>query len=218
MIEADTHMTTKPQRSERLSVAAPLSSSEATGRLPLHPALEPSAPLLSVDDEVSTCARLQRLLTAKGFAVTCVRSMRAALDAAIQTQFAYAIVELRLGRDSGLELIKELHKLHPAIRVVVVTGSDSFASVILALRAGAVDYLPKPVKERELINALLGRTPMLPPVPDTPLGAERMYWEHIQRIFEQCDRNVTKAAQQMGMHRRTLQRILGKRAPSPRRM
>ena len=143
---------------------------------------------------------------------------RAALGAAAETAFAYAVVELRLGRDSGLELIKELREFHPSMRIVVATGFDSFASVALALKAGAVDYLAKPVDEGELVNALLGRTTMLPPVPETPLGLKRVCWEYIQRVFEQCDRNVTRAAQQLSMHRRTLQRILLKRAPCPRRM
>ena len=102
---------------------------------------------------------------------------------------------------------------HPSARIVVVTDADSFASVIVALRAGADDYIAKPVDEDELIDALLDRAPMLPPVPDMPLGLSRTCWEHVMRVYEQCDRNVTHTAQRLGMHRRSLQRFLGKRAP-----
>ena len=102
------------------------------------------------------------------------------------------------------------------MRIVVVTSFDSFASVILALRAGAVDYLSKPVNCRELVDALHGDGPALPAVPETPLGLDRIAWEHTQRIFEQCDRNVTRTAKLLGMHRRTLQRILLKRSPRMR--
>jgi two-component system response regulator RegA len=186
--------------------------------MPPHPVPDPLGPLLLVDDEASTRACLQRVLTRRGFAVTSVPSARAALAAAAETPFAYAVVELRLGYDSGLELIEQLHAFQPSMRIAVVTGFDSFASVILALKAGAVDYFAKPVDERALVDALLGRASMPPLVPATPLGLKRIYWEYIQRVFEQCGRNVSQAAQRLSMHRRTLQRVLAKRAPCPRQM
>jgi two-component system response regulator RegA len=99
------------------------------------------------------------------------------------------------------------------MRIVVVTAHDSCASVILVLRAGADDYLPKPVGEGELVDALLGRSPVLPPVPETPLRIERVRWEHTQWVLGQCGHNVSEAARRLRMHRRSLQRILGKRAP-----
>jgi two-component system response regulator RegA len=148
--------------------------------------------------------------------VTAVDGAQAALTAAAETEFAYAVVEMPPGKGSGLQLIKELHELYAPMRIVVVTDHDSFAAVILALRAGAADYLPKPLGENELVDALLGRAPTLPPVPETPLGLQRVYWEHIQRIFAQCGYNLSEAARRLRMHRRTLQRILGKRAPRPR--
>ena len=218
MIDASSNIATEPQRSECLHVTSSQPNHEAAARMLSQPVPESSAPLLLVDDEASTCVRLDRILTPKGFAVTCVSSTRAALDAAAETPFACAVVELRLGRESGLELIKELREFQPSMRIVVVTGFDSFASVTLALKAGAVDYLPKPVDESELVNALLGQRSTLPPIPETPLGLKRVYWEYIQRVWEQCDRNVTKAAQQLNMHRRSLQRVLAKHAPCPRRM
>lgn len=101
------------------------------------------------------------------------------------------------------------------MRIVVVTDADSFASVVSALDAGADDYLPQPVGEDELVDALLDRAPISPPVPDTPLGLGRTCWEHIMRVYEQYNRNVSHTAQRLGMHRRSLQRLLRKRAPSP---
>lgn len=172
--------------------------------------------LLLVDDDACTRGRLQRVLTGKGFVVTGVASISAALATAAKIRFAYAVVEMRLDDGTGLTLVSKLRHQHASIRIVIVTGFDSFATVIQALRAGAIDYLPKPVQETELTDALLGCSPSFPPIPDTPLGIERIRWEYIQRVFAQCGRNVSKTAQRLGMHRRTLQRILGKRAPSPR--
>lgn len=175
-----------------------------------------AASLLLVDHESGTRRSLQQALTAKGFAVTGVGSVKEALAAAGEISFAYAAVEIRLNDGHGVALVAQLRVLDPAMRIVVVTGFDSFASVIVALRAGAVDYLPKPIQAGELANALLGRLLPPPSVPDTPLGVDRVCWEHIQRIFEQCDRNISRTAQQLRMHRRTLQRVLAKHAPSPR--
>jgi two-component system, response regulator RegA len=177
----------------------------------------PASPLLLVDDEAGTRNRMRIWLTASNFAVTSVRSADEALDAADESAFSHAVVELRIGRDSGLRLIPKLSALQRHMRIVVVTGYDSFASVILALRAGAVDYLSKPVDPRELVCALRGEASALPLVPEMPLGVDRVAWEHTQRIFEQCDRCVTQTAKQLGMHRRTLQRILLKRSPQLRR-
>jgi two-component system response regulator RegA len=171
-----------------------------------------AGPLLLVEKSLADRARLRRGLMARGFAVVGVESPPAALAAAQEAAFAYAVLELRLG-GGGLELIRQLRERHAAMRIVVVTDHDSFATVILALRAGADDHLAKPVTEAELTDALLGQAPTLPPVPETPLGLQRVCWEHIQRILAQCDRNVTETARRLGMGRRSLQRILSKRAP-----
>ena len=159
-------------------------------------------------------AMLQRVLTAQGFEVTSVTGMKQAQVAAVQQDFAYAVVNLRLGDGHGLELVRVAASVPcgDADRTSSPT-SDSFASVIVALRAGADDYIPQPVGKDGLVDALLDRAPVLPPVPDMPLGLSRTCWEHVMRIYEQCDRNVSHAAQRLGMHRRSLQRILGKRAP-----
>jgi two-component system response regulator RegA len=205
-------------RSEHLQVVGPQPCGQAASKVLPQPVPEPLGSVLLVDDEASTRAGLRCVLTRRGFAVTSVRSTPAALAAAAEDPFAHAVVELRLGRDSGLELITQLRASQPSMRIVVVTGFDSFASVVLALKAGAVDYFAKPVDGWALVEALLGHAPLLPPVPETPLGLKRVYWEYIQRIFEQSGRNVSTAARQLNMHRRTLQRILAKRAPCPRQM
>ena len=191
----------------------PMVESGSGEALPLAPA---ARPLLLVDQEVGSRASLRNALAARGFEVTAVAGGRAALAAAAERPFAFAVVEMRLGDGSGLALVEELRRLNEATRIVVVTGFDSFASVVVALRAGAIDYLPKPTDPDRVVDALLGRGTTLVPVPDTPLGIDRVCWEYIQRVFEQCGRNVTRTAQQLRMHRRTLQRMLGKRSPCPR--
>jgi two-component system response regulator RegA len=143
----------------------------------------------------------------------------AALALATQKSFAFAVVDLELERPKrlqGLALVKKLRASHCSMRILAVTEHDSFAGVILALRAGADDLLPKPMGESELVSVLLDPLQALPPVPDTPLEARRRRWEHICRIFEQCDRNISEASRRLGLHRRSLQRILAKRAPRPR--
>ncbi len=169
--------------------------------------------LLLVETSTGSRSMLQRVLSAQGFGVTSVAGMKQAQVAAAQRDFSHAVVNLRLGDGHGLELVRYLRRCQAAIRIVVVTDVDSFASVILALRAGADDYIPQPVGKDELVDALLDRAPVLPPVPDMPLGLSRTCWEHVMRIYEQCDRNVSHAARRLGMHRRSLQRMLGKRAP-----
>jgi two-component system response regulator RegA len=175
-----------------------------------------ASPLLLVETSVASRAGLHRMLIAQKFEVTAVAGIQQAQAMAARQQFAYAVVNLRLGRGDEFDLIKELRQFNAAMRIVVTTDVDSFASVIVALRAGADDYLPQPVGKDELIDALLDRAPVLPPVPDMPLGLRRTCWEHVMRIYEQCDRNVSHTAQRLGMHRRSRQRILGKRAPQRR--
>ena len=175
----------------------------------------PQGPLLLVENTLTTRPWLRRALAAKGFAVTAVVP-RAALDAVRNVAFAYALVELQFHDCNALTLIRKLKEQWPRIRIVVITDHDSFATVVLALHAGADDYLPIPVSEHELADALLGRGPPLPPIPETPLGADRIRWEHTQRILTQCGRNVSDTARRLRMHRRTLQRLLSKRAPYPR--
>jgi two-component system response regulator RegA len=181
------------------------------GKHPPWPACGQSTPFLLVAEGPRSCSRLRHALAANGFAVTVAQPSEAA-EAAAALPFGHAMVETWLWGDS-LGLIRRLKEVQPAMRIVVVTDVDSFASAILALRAGAADYLAQPVSEAELLDALLDRRPLLPPVPETPLGLKRACWEHIIRVFEQCDRNVSETVRRLGMHRRSMQRILSKRAP-----
>ena len=172
--------------------------------------------LLLIESSPATRRQLERALLAAGFNVTCLAALDAALSLSAKPAFTHAVLELRFGRGNDLELVCQLRRRHPSMRIVIITDHDSFATVILAMRAGADDYLPKPVDEAGLMEALLGRAGSLPQVPLTPLRIQRVRWEHIQRVLEQCDRNMSEAARRLRMHRRTLQRILGKRAPLPR--
>ena len=127
----------------------PMVESGSGEALPLAPA---ARPLLLVDQEVGSRAALRNALAARGFEVTAVAGGRAALGAAAERPFAFAVVEIRLGDGSGLALVEELRRLIEATRIVVVTGFDSFASVVVALRAGAIDYLPKPTDPDRVVG------------------------------------------------------------------
>ena len=174
------------------------------------------AELLLVDGSLGQRAVLQRLLTSHGFAVTGLACLRQAAATLTVRHFDHAVLDLRLLDRPGLDLVRSLRGRHPRARIAIVTDADSFATVVLALRAGADGLVPKPVDEGELLDVLFDRTPLMPPVPQTPLGLHRTCWEHVTRIYEQCDRNMTQAARRLGMHRRSLQRFLAKRAPQPR--
>lgn len=177
-----------------------------------------AGPLLLVECSRSGRATLQHTLASRGFRVTGAAGLACAETALAEVEFAYTVIRLRLRDGDGLAFVRRLRDRYQAMRIVVVTDADSFASVISALSAGADDYIPQPVGENELVDALLDRAPMLPPVPETPLGLSRTCWEHVIRVYEQCNRNVTHTAQRLGMHRRSLQRLLSKRAPLPRAM
>jgi two-component system response regulator RegA len=172
--------------------------------------------LLVVEHTPAMRARLQDKLTARGFSVAIAMDAGMALAAAESGEFAYAILEVQFRDRKEFHLIRKLRDRDPKMQIIVITDHDSFATVVLTLRAGADDYFAMPFNESDLAAALLGRKPALPPIPDTPLGIQRICWEHVQRILAQCDRHVTEAARRLRMHRRSLQRILSKRAPRPR--
>ncbi len=169
--------------------------------------------LLIVDDDAPLCQRLARAMERRGFIVTAVESLAAGIDAATRTTPAFAVVDLRLGDGSGLDVVKALRKARPSARVVILTGYGNIATAVAAVKVGALDYLPKPADADAVEAALLATEATLPPPPADPMSADRVRWEHIQRVFEQCDRNVSETARRLKMHRRTLQRILGKHAP-----
>lgn len=169
--------------------------------------------LLIVDDDAPLCQRLARAMERRGFLVETADSVAHGVTVATHRPPAFAVVDLRLGDGSGLEIVKVLRKARPTARVVMLTGYGNIATAVAAVKAGAVDYLPKPADADAVERALLGADAGLPPPPEDPMSADRVRWEHIQRVFEQCDRNVSETARRLKMHRRTLQRILGKHAP-----
>ena len=177
---------------------------------------ETSDDLLLVETSKASRAVLQRTLMAQGFRVTSVADAQEVHTETKLKEFSHAVVSLGARDRDGFEIVRQLRRRLPGLRIVVTTDVDSFASVVMALRAGADDYIAKSADPAELIDALLDRTPELPPVPHMPLGLSRVCWERIMRIHEQCGRNVTATAQCLRMHRRSLQRILGKRAPQLR--
>ena len=169
--------------------------------------------LLIIDDDALFRERLARAMERRGFAVATAEAIAPALELAGVFAPDYAVVDLRLGQASGLDLVAALRRTRPDCRIVMLTGYGNFASAVAAIKAGAIDYLPKPADADAVEAALLEHREALPPPPELPMTADRVRWEHIQRVFEQCDRNVSETARRLRMHRRTLQRILGTRAP-----
>lgn len=169
--------------------------------------------LFLVDDDAPLRRSLQRALERRGLQVYTADSLKSGLNLAHSMKPDYAVIDLRLEDGSGIELVKRLRELYPKVRVVILTGYGNIATAVAAVKAGAVDYLAKPADADDVINALMVTGSSLPPPPHNPMSADRVRWEHIQRVFEQCNRNVSETARRLNMHRRTLQRILNKRAP-----
>ncbi len=169
--------------------------------------------LLIVDDDHPLCQRLARAMERRGFIVATADSVASGVASASGKPPAFAVVDLRLGDGNGLEVVSALRAARPDARIVMLTGYGNIATAVAAVKAGAVDYLPKPADADAVERALLADGAGLPPPPEDPMSADRVRWEHIQRVFEQCDRNVSETARRLKMHRRTLQRILSKHAP-----
>ncbi|MES1150728.1 MAG: ActR/PrrA/RegA family redox response regulator transcription factor [Dongia sp.] len=169
--------------------------------------------LLLVDDDAPYRQRLAQAMEKRGFRVIQAESVETAIAAAKAEPPHYAVVDLRLTDGSGLDVVPEIRKAREDCRVVMLTGYGNIATAVVAIKAGAVDYLPKPADADQVEAALLDRKDALPPPPEQPMTADRVRWEHIQRVYEQCDRNVSETARRLRMHRRTLQRILAKYAP-----
>jgi two-component system, response regulator RegA len=170
-------------------------------------------PLLIVDDDQPFRQSLARAMERRGFAVTTAGTLHEAIARAQDVDPTHAVVDLRLADGNGLELVGLLRSVVPGIRIVMLTGYGNLASAVTAIKTGAIDYLPKPVDADRLKAALLGDGTALPVAEADPMTPERVRWEHIQRIFDECDRNVSETARRLRMHRRTLQRILSKHAP-----
>jgi len=169
--------------------------------------------LLIVDDDAPFRQRLALAMERRGFQVAQAENMASGIAAARANPPAFAVVDLRLTDGSGLEVVTAIRGARPDSRIVVLTGYGNIATAVAAVKSGAVDYLSKPADADAVEAALLQREGTLPPPPEQPMTAERVRWEHIQRVYEQCDRNVSETARRLRMHRRTLQRILQKYAP-----
>tara|TARA_Y100000590_G_scaffold38542_1_gene41369 strand:- start:3472 stop:4044 length:573 start_codon:yes stop_codon:yes gene_type:complete len=169
--------------------------------------------LLIVDDDNPLRDRLARAMEKKGFKVSQADSVQQGITLAKNTPPAFAVVDLRLNDGSGLEVVKELQKLKSDSRVVMLTGYGNIPTAVAAVKAGAIDYIPKPADADDVENALLAITGSKSIPPENPMSADRVKWEHIHRVFELCNRNVSETARRLKMHRRTLQRILSKRSP-----
>jgi two-component system response regulator RegA len=169
--------------------------------------------LLIVEDDAVFRTRLARALEGRGFVVTQAESASAGLSAAKSAPPAFAVIDLRLGDGNGLDVVQALHGVRPDARVVILTGYGKIATAVAAVKFGAVDYLPKPADPDDILKALLATPGEHPAPPDNPMSADRVRWEHIQRVYELCGHNVSETARRLNMHRRTLQRILAKRSP-----
>ena len=169
--------------------------------------------LLIVDDDNPLRVRLARAMEKKGFQVTQAESMKQGINQARNAAPAFAVVDLRLNDGNGLEIVKEIRKLKKDSKIVMLTGYGNIPTAVAAIKAGAIDYIPKPADADDVESALLASPESKATPPTNPMSADRVKWEHIHRVFELCNRNVSETARRLKMHRRTLQRILSKRSP-----
>ena len=169
--------------------------------------------LLIVDDDNPLRDRLARAMEKKGFQVAQAENVKQGINMAKNTPPAFAVIDLRLGDGSGLEIVKEIRKLKNDSKVVMLTGYGNIPTAVAAVKAGAIDYIPKPADADDVERALLALPGSQANPPENPMTADRVKWEHIHRVFELCNRNVSETARRLKMHRRTLQRILSKRSP-----
>jgi two-component system response regulator RegA len=169
--------------------------------------------LLIVDDDRPFLQRLARAMEQRGYAVDTAETVAEGLRKVDAAPPAYAVVDMRLEDGNGLQIIETIRKRKPDSRVIVLTGYGNIATAVTAVKLGAIDYLAKPADADEIHAALTRTEGERPAPPENPMSADRVRWEHIQRVYELCDRNVSETARRLSMHRRTLQRILAKRAP-----
>ncbi len=169
--------------------------------------------LLIVEDDKAFLERLARAMEARGFIVRTSDTVADGLAQIARAAPAFAVVDLRLGDGNGLDVVSALKRQRPDARAIVLTGYGNIATAVTAVKLGAVDYLAKPADADDVVNALLSTGSSKTEPPQNPMSADRVRWEHIQRIYEMCNRNVSETARRLNMHRRTLQRILAKRAP-----
>lgn len=177
------------------------------------PDSRPDNSLLIVDDDKPFLSRLAKAMEARGYAVRTADTLEAGKQAIREAAPAYAVVDMRLEDGNGLDVIRMLRETRPDCRALVLTGYGNIATAVNAVKLGAVDYLSKPADAEDILAALTASGEAKPKPPENPMSADRVRWEHIQRVYELCNRNVSETARRLHMHRRTLQRILAKRAP-----
>ena len=169
--------------------------------------------LLIVDDDNPFRDRLARAMEKKGFIVSQAEGVKAGIQKVNENKPAFAVIDLRLQDGNGLEVVKEIQKSKKNSRVIMLTGYGNISTAVAAIKTGAIDYLAKPADADDVEKALLADPNSQAAPPDDPMSADRVKWEHIHRVFELCNRNVSETARRLKMHRRTLQRILSKRSP-----
>ncbi|MFL2898659.1 MAG: ActR/PrrA/RegA family redox response regulator transcription factor [Candidatus Pelagibacter sp.] len=169
--------------------------------------------LLIVDDDNPFRERLARAMEKKGFDVTQAEGVKKGIESVKVKKPAFAVVDLRLNDGNGLEVVKELQSSNSKSRIIMLTGYGNIPTAVAAIKEGAIDYLAKPADADDVEKALLADPEAKAPPPENPMSADRVKWEHIHRVFELCNRNVSETARRLKMHRRTLQRILSKRSP-----
>ena len=169
--------------------------------------------LLILDDDDPLRGRLARAMEKKGFEVKEAKSVSEGLQVVKNNPPAFALIDLRLEDGNGLDVVKELNRSKKDSRIVMLTGYGNLPTAVAAVKAGAIDYMAKPVDADDVEAALLAAPESKARPPENPMSADRVKWEHIHRVFELCNRNVSETARRLKMHRRTLQRILSKRSP-----
>ena len=169
--------------------------------------------LLIVDDDNPFRQRLARAMEKKGFEVIQAEGVKVGIDSVKSKKPSFAVVDLRLNDGNGLEVVKEIQKNNFNSRIVMLTGYGNIPTAVAAIKEGAIDYIAKPADADDVEKALLADPNKKPAPPENPMSADRVKWEHIHRVFELCNRNVSETARRLKMHRRTLQRILSKRSP-----
>ncbi len=169
--------------------------------------------LLLVDDDQAWLNRLERAMQRRGYHVHTSTTVAQGIGLAKTVKPDFAVVDMRLQDGNGMSVIEAVQKANPNGRVIMLTGYANIATAVEAVKKGAIDYLAKPADADEIDAALKAEPDAKPPPPENPMSADRVRWEHIQRVYELCDRNVSETARRLNMHRRTLQRILAKRAP-----
>ena len=169
--------------------------------------------LLIVDDDKAFCQRLARAMEGRGFTVTTASCVAEGLAAIAGAPPAFAVIDMRLADGNGLDIMSDLKGRRADARAIILTGYGNIVTAVTAVKLGAFDYLAKPADADEIFNALMASQHDKAALPENPMSADRVRWEHIQRIYELCGRNVSETARRLNMHRRTLQRILAKRAP-----